>query len=331
MSVSRSHRRQASLFGVLCGALLLFPAAAFTAEPQGETVQIRSSHDQTQQSAIVFVPEKVEGPKPLLVLLHSWSADYRQKGQREICIHECNKRGWAFIHPDFRGPNVRPEACASPAAVQDVLDAVDYMKQRTTIDPQRIYLVGSSGGGHMSLMMSTRAPDMWAGVSAWVPISDLAAWHAESVARKTKYAKDMEHVCGGAPGTSAEVDAQYRARSPLFALARAKGRPIDISAGIHDGHTGSVPVSHSLYAFNALADANGKSEQKLTEAQIRHITDKRAIPEELSQPPIEEDRKYPVLFRREAGPARVTIFDGGHEGDMRAAIHWLAQQVNASR
>ena len=41
-----------------------------------------------------------------------------------------NKTGRGHrIAPDFRGPNIRPEACASKLAIQDVLDAVEYAKK----------------------------------------------------------------------------------------------------------------------------------------------------------------------------------------------------------
>ena len=132
-----------------------------------------------------------------------------------------------MILPHYRGPNNNPQACASKLAIQDVLDAVDYATQHACIDRRRVYLAGQSGGGHMALMMAARAPHVWAGVSAWVPITDLAAWHTE-LTRKQAYAKQLEQICGGSPGTP-EADRQYRARSPLFHLAAARGLPIDIN------------------------------------------------------------------------------------------------------
>jgi len=100
-----------------------------------------------------------------------------------------------------------------------------------------------------------------------VPISDLAKWHEQGLARKHGYHASIERCCGGPPGMP-KTDAEYRARSPLFVLDQAKGLPIDINAGIHDGHKGSVPISHSLNAFNVLARANGKPEQALADKQI---------------------------------------------------------------
>ena len=178
----------------------------------------------------------------------------------------------------------------------------------------------------MALMMAQTAPELWAAVSAWVPITDLAAWHAFSKTKPSAYAKMMEQACGGPPGSPA-TDAEYRARSPLFHLARAVGVPIDLQVGIRDGHEGSVPVSHALRAFNVLAAANGHAGRSLSAGDIESITATARLPDGLvSDPHDEPARKRPILFRRSAGPVRLTIFDGAHESDFAPAIRWLAQQ-----
>lgn len=292
-------------------------------------VSITSTADRSEQRAMFWMPPGVQQPVPLLVDLHTWSGDYTQTDPRNDFFKAARERNWAFIHPDFRGPNTRPQACASDLAVADVLDAVAFAKRQGLIDENRVYLVGVSGGGHMALVMAHRSPQIWAGVSAWVPITDLAAWHAQNCrdGQPGQYAKHLELVCGGAPGTSDAVDAEYRKRSSLFYLQDAAGLPIDINAGIHDGHSGSVPISHSLLAFNVLADANGLSEQTIDDATIRHLVDDQSVPAGEAVPTQDEaDRRFPVLFRRVAGPVRVTIFDGGHQHDTAPAIEWLARQ-----
>src|SRR5512143_3878309 len=57
---------------------------------------------------------------PLLVYLHSWSATYNHTGGIQQALAECRARNWTMISPDFRGPNERPQACASRFAVRDV-------------------------------------------------------------------------------------------------------------------------------------------------------------------------------------------------------------------
>ena len=282
--------------------------------------------DNTRQPAVVYIPAKAKTEAvPLLVTLHSWSGDYTQtaKARADWAI----KQDWALIAPNFRGPNNKPEACGSELAVADIVAAVSYMQSRTNIDQERIYLIGSSGGGYGSMLLAGRHPEIWAGVSAWVGISDLKAWHAETTARKLKYARDLEQSCGGPPGASPEVDEQYRLRSSNTWIARAIGVPLDINHGIHDGHTGSVPCSHSITAFNLLAEPS----KRIDDADIQYILAERKIPESLKREGGERQNdplygNLTVLFRRVSGNTRLTLFDGGHAGSDHAALHWLSLQ-----
>lgn len=284
------------------------------------TVDIVSSKDQSTQKALFTCPagDGAARPVPLLVALHTWSFSYVN------CVDYlplAQERGWACVAPDFRGPNNRPEACASELAIQDILDAVEFARTKISIDPTRIYLVGGSGGGHMALMMAAKAPEIWAGISAWVPISDLAAWH-----HQRQYTAMMELCCGGKPGTPA-TDKEYRARSPIHFLPRAKGVNLDIYVGIHDGHTGSVPVSHSLKAFNVLAAVNGKPDLQIPNEDINTMEQEEKIPAALaSQTTADPELIKPALFRRSAGPVRITVFEGGHDQDTPAALNWLSRQ-----
>lgn len=154
----------------------------------------------------------------------------------------------------FRGPNTNPDACGSDKVVQDILDAVDYMKKHHPVDEDRIYIVGASGGGHAALLMAGRAPDVWAGVSSWVPISDVRAWweHTNQAKAKMRYARDIENVVGGKPDQDEQAAAECIKRSPITYLHQASKVNLDINAGVFDGRKGSVPFTQSLKAFNAV-------------------------------------------------------------------------------
>ena len=293
---------------------------------KAQKISYPSAADDTEQLAMFYAPPSTDRV-PLLVALHTWSGDYRQDHHQEI-EDWCVRNGWAYIHPDFRGPNQRPEATGSDLVVADIVSAVDYAKATTKIDASAIYLVGTSGGGHAALLMAGREPDLWAGVSAWVPISDLAAWYHECKKTKRKYYQDLELSCGGAPGHSPAVDREYKARSPLSHLKNAKGVRLHINAGIRDGHTGSVPISHSLLAFNEVA----KPADRLPAEDIRFFVEKAAVP-----PPLRTEIADPSygkrkpLFRRTSGAVSITIFDGGHELVAPAAISWFQQVHRNSR
>ncbi len=298
-----------------------------TGWPTGvETITCLSRADGSSQPA-AFYHSGTAGAKPLLVALHTWSYDFDQEMSIPYAAW-CKAHDWILVAPSFRGPNHGPEATGSELAVQDVLDAVTAAEARAPVDATRLYLVGVSGGGHMALLMAGRAPERWTAVSAWAPIADLAAWHAECRAAGRPYARDLERSCGGAPGDSPAVDAQYRARSPLTHLHRGIRTPIDINAGILDGHTGSVPVSHALHAYNALA----APADRISEADTAYFVEHAAVPPSLRgdfNDPLYGEKR--VLFRRQSGSVRITLFDGGHDIVYEAALNWLANDPEGRR
>jgi dienelactone hydrolase len=287
-------------------------------------VLVKSSMDGAEQPIYVVLPEgfnRDKGPVPLLVSLHSWSYDVEQRNLEREAAAE--RRGWICVCPNFRGRNDRPEALGSRLAQQDILDAVKWVQEHYPIDRRRIYITGTSGGGHMTMLMAARHPEVWAAASAWAGISDLKAWHDVHVA--DDYGQMMRQACGGAPGTSAEVDRQYHERSPKSHLQGAVGVPLEIAHGVHDGHQGSVPVRQALEAFNVIAIASGV--QPITEEEIKQLSRQNGRLEKPRPGDEVQDQVFgrQIYLRRMAGPARISIFDGGHEGITDAALDWLAR------
>jgi pimeloyl-ACP methyl ester carboxylesterase len=286
-----------------------------------QRIRFESSADGTQQEAILITPGTISNePRPMVVNLHSWSADLHQRSALERRVYD---RGWFYLFPNFRGANQTPQACGSPLAQQDVLDAVDWMLAHHAVDPQRIYLTGASGGGHMTMLMAGRYPRRWKAASAWVGISDLVSWHQKH--RGSRYGNMIEACCGGLPGDSPEVDQQYHDRSPIHFITAARNLPIDLLAGADDGHTGSVPIRHSIDAFNKIAEANGTP--AVTEQEIQQLSQRGG---RLRRPKDGDVGFDPRLgrdhfLRRHSGSARLTIFDGGHESIAEATMVWFEQ------
>lgn len=288
----------------------------------------KSSFDGSEQETYLTIPPTAQQREngsskqlliPMVVSLHSWSGDLEQKHQQIEGL--VGKRNWFCLQPNFRGVNDHPEACGSPAAQQDIVDAVKWALKNYPIDPERVFLTGTSGGGHMTMMMSAKHPELWASASAWVGISDMAAWYEKH--EEGRYGEMMRKCCGGAPEDSPAALQQYRQRSPMGFLEAAKDVALDISAGIHDGHSGSVPVRQSLEAFNVIASANG--EKVITEEEIIQLS----VDDGRLEMPTAEDRGFDATFgrefylRRTAGSSRVTIFEGGHEGIANATMAWF--------
>lgn len=313
---------------VLIGISGLAPAddkATPTTLPALTEVSVVSSLDGEKQPVLYWAPEQAKsGPVPMLVFLHSWSGNYKQDNSK--WLREAVKRNWLYLHPDFRGPNSSLKACGSPFARQDILDAMDWASRSFQIDPKKIYLAGTSGGGHMAMLMAGHHPERFSAVSAWVGISDLAEWYDFHTpdGKPGRYAQMTAKSLGGPPRESRERDADYRDRSPRFHLQNVGDLPIDLYAGVRDGHSGSVPIMHTLRAFNVIANAH--KTQTVSEPEIEQLWSEQSL---LNPRPadVAADSKLgrDVLLRRSSRQARVTIFDGGHEGLPLPACDWLSR------
>lgn len=294
-------------------------AGPTTNDPEPERIEVTSSIDGSIQRSNLFRPPGHDSkvPAPLAVLLHTWSFDLDQR--HPTVEREAAARGWLLLSPNFRGRNDHPEACGSALAQQDVLDAVAWVRQHHAVDSRRIYVLGMSGGGHMTLVMAARAPELWAAASAWVGIADLARYHNDHAS--DEYGAMTRQCLGGPPGASAAIDAEYRVRSPMTRLADAAAVPIDIAAGRRDP---DVAFTQSILAFNTLAEAQGAP--RVTDGEIAALAGPGPG---LPDPAVTDTAADPafaraIYLRRRAGPSRLTIFEGVHEWIPAVAVAWLA-------
>lgn len=292
--------------------------------PEVRVIRYPVAADGSEQPSLYWAPELSDGERaPLLVALHTWSGDYLQAGGEAKYAEWCLQNGWIFLHPNFRGPNRAPQALGSDLMVADIRAAVEWAKGNAPVDETRIYAIGASGGGHATQLLAGRAPELWAGVSSWCGIADVAAWHAETTAAARKnYAADIEGALGGAPDATGSTLAEASHRSPLAWLGNAADVPLDLNHGIDDGRSGSVPFSHSLRAFNAVVPESARVPAAV-------IAEWYGDPATLPRDPDLKDPFYganPPVYRKTHRNTRVTLFQGGHEILHEAALNWLAAQ-----
>ena len=213
-----------------------------------EEIVIPSTLDGSLEPSLFFMPKDA---RVLVVGLHTWSAD--RHNQMRAMLPPCQERGWALLLPEFRGPNLETnprasEAGGSALARRDIVDATQWVIQKYFAAPPAALLLGGSGGGHMSLMVAARERFSWTAVSSWCPITDIASWHRENAA----YAPHIEALCGGAPLQTAEIDAQYRERSPIHFASNLRFIRLQLAHGRHDA---SVPYTHSWQLAQELVGA----------------------------------------------------------------------------
>jgi len=289
--------------------------------PAVKKVSVESTADGSSQKALFFDSGSWR-KKPLIIVLHSWSEDYRQSfGIPYGLWAEAND--WVLIQPDYRGPFDNPAATLSEAATRDILDSLEYAKKNANIDPSRVYLAGFSGGAMAALAMAGRYPDKWAGVVSWGAVYDLVDWFAHTKGASHHYSKDIAASCGGPPEPGTPWARECEKRSPSAYLRAARGAvPVFIAVGIRDSF---VPPSHSLEAFNDLADENGR----LTEEEIETISKGHRLPGAWRcgcEDRQFEDAGVELLHQRESGKAVLKIYDGKHDVVYNAGLSWLAGQ-----
>lgn len=286
--------------------------------PGAREIRLPSTADGAKQAAM-FYDSGSAAEKPLLVVLHSWSTDYRQNIGIPYALHAM-KKDWVFIHPNFRGPNRSSAAGVSELVTRDILDAVAYAKQHARVDTNRIYLAGFSGGGLAALAMAGRHPEVWAGVVAWCPIHDVVDWYRENVEHvpRRHYVSNIEAMCGGAPRAGTTAFAECKKRSPSTVLERAKqaGVPLYIAAGIRDD---IVYPRHAIAAFNQVATAADRLAEDFLDKSFNRWA---------SLHPVAERDPYaqagvPVRASQTSGNTTLVLFDGGHDVVYEAGFAWL--------
>jgi len=263
------------------------------------------------------------GNKPLIVSIHQWSADYRHS--KNSMAEQARNEDWNFIFPDLRGPNNHPKACGSDYLIADIDQAIEWAVNHLPVDASAIYVVGASGGGYNALchFMKSRYPVKE--YSVWVPITDLDSWYHESVSRKSKYARDIENcICENCEGYKSEW---AKARSPLYwetPVEKLKTTPLRIYAGIHDGYTGAVPITHSLRFFNKITGDMGIPDYvRVTPDEMIWMLTARTCPSFSRYKIGSRD----VLYNKSIGNLSLTIFEGGHEILVDEVIGELKQQA----
>ena len=181
-----------------------------------------------------------------------------------------------------------------------------------------MHVIGVSGGGYATLLCYMKTKHHIQSFSAWASISNLEDWYYESVGRKQKYAKDIAQAT---TGKTFESDYYYldekeaRSRSPFFMetpVEKRKSSKLYIHTGVHDGYTGSVPITQSLKFFNKVVldfDPSAEADLISTEEMLRLVESQNS---EISHPSkIKKGKAH--LQKTYDDKVMVEVFEGTHE------------------
>ena len=283
-------------------------------------VRIRSTRDGHRQPAL-WLPARRDG-RPLLVVLHSWSVNYLQRLGVPFALW-AGRHDWSMIAPDFRGPNNKATATGSDLAVRDVVDAIGWARERAAIDESRVFVIGFSGGGMMSLLLAGRHPELLAGAVAWVPVHDLVKWYGYTSQKRPqpRYPGHIRASCGGDPSADSGARERCTYRSPRTHLhaARDADLPVYIGHGLGDQ---DVRPDHAVRAFNQLA-APGDRIPPSAVAAIRRNVLPPALRRSIEARTYFGKNDPRVLFARKSGAATVVLFEGEHDMVYHPGLRWM--------
>jgi hypothetical protein len=146
--------------------------------------------------------------------------------------------------------------------------------------------------------------------SAWVPISDLPAWYAQSKIMGTKYAENILACTGSKDSLNIEIAIK---KSPIYwktPIEKLNTSELQIYAGVYDGIQGSVPITHSINFYNKvmkempLAD----SLNYVNDIEKLNLLEYRKALGDFGKI---ADRK--VFLKKKSGNLSLTLFEGNHE------------------
>ncbi len=150
------------LSGILFLGLLLLPLSGRAQQgprvPEGTTVHrdlayVKGGHE--RQKLDLYLPEKAEGPLPVIVWIHGggWQGGNKDNGGPALPFV---KRGYAVASINYR----LSQHATYPAQIEDCKAAVRWLRanaKKYNLDPDHIGVWGASAGGHLVALLGTTA------------------------------------------------------------------------------------------------------------------------------------------------------------------------------
>ena len=213
----------------LGGTLYRPPVSLLTFASEGE-----------QRRVIVQKPIRyLDGtPAPLVIVCHGRGGrDFDAITWNGLAV-AANQRGWLLACPDLRSDPAKQVLYTPSIGIQrDVMNLIEMMKARYSIDASRIYIMGMSQGGLYAATIAAKYPDVFAALADVKGPTSLASWYGEV----SSYWKGvLEAELGGPPASSALF--AYQRRSPVEMAMNLRNLPTIIIHGTTDT---VVPYHHA--------------------------------------------------------------------------------------
>lgn len=251
---SHSLTRRTFLGAAAAAAGTLAPRAAATLQAQPSAPIVTRTdviYGRVEGSALLANLAYPDGPglRPAIISVHGgrWRAGHRTDAS-SIKVTQWAEFGFVALSVDYRLVGGSP----APACYSDMRCAIRWVHAHAGdygIDPERVYLIGQSAGGHMVSLTATIGDGPYARTGGWDSArSDVRA--VVSVAA----AYDLPSLSWGNLWTpvAGNVDEARRQASPMNHVS-ATTKPILV---IHSDDDKSVPVQQAVDFVGRLKAAN---------------------------------------------------------------------------
>jgi dipeptidyl aminopeptidase/acylaminoacyl peptidase len=213
-------------------------------------------------SAFVYMPYNLpHNPEhPAIVYVHGGPTSQTTNTFNRFVQYMVNQ-GYIVIAPNYRGSTGYGKDFQQAnlfdmggGDLQDVLSAVDFIKQTGYVDPKKLILMGGSYGGYLTMMGVTKAPEVWA---AGVPIVPFVNWFTE-IQNEDPVLQQSDLAT---MGDLVKNKALYEDRSPINFVDQIKA-PLYLLEG---GNDPRCPKSEAQQVVDAIKKRGGVAEYKVYE------------------------------------------------------------------
>lgn len=187
-----------------------------------------SDYTLSEESYVVSVPAayKPERPYGLLVFINSFDSGDCEENFKGLL--EKHRLIWIAAK---KSGNDRP----TPARMGMALDAVFNMKKLYAIDPDRVYVMGISGGGRVTSFLAPAFPDVFRGAIYLIGCNSLAAKLPPDLQDRMKTTTSYVFLTGDAdfnlPGTKRVFDEYQKAHFARTTYLQVPGMGHEVPPG----------------------------------------------------------------------------------------------------
>jgi acetyl esterase/lipase len=191
---------------------------------------------------------KADNPLPAIISVHGgrWRGGHKKDGST-IVVRQWAEFGFFAMSIDYRLVGASP----APACYQDVQCAIRYVHahaKKLNVDPERIFLMGQSAGGHMVSLAATLGDGPFKRTGGWNDASNDFRAVISVAANYELTTLSWGNIWNPANG---DADQARRLASPVNHV-KANMKPLLI---LHSDNDRSVPIDNALLMVDALEKA----------------------------------------------------------------------------